>query len=64
MEGRLRFGTSDFCQFLADLSQCEIIVSASSDITTLGTGRFALIGNGLVEHPSDLPPTEKPRAIV
>ena len=55
---------SYFCQFLADLTRCAIIVPASPDITTLGTGRFALIGSGLVARPSDLPPAEKPKALI
>lgn len=55
---------SYFCQFLADVTQCEIVVPASPDITTYGTGRFALIGSGLVKQPSELPPAEKPQAIV
>lgn len=53
-----------FCQFLADVTRCEIIVPASPDITTLGTGGFALIGSGLTKCPADLPPTEEPKAII
>ncbi len=29
-----------------------------------GSGRFALIGSGLVKQPSELPPAEKQQAIV
>jgi len=39
---------SYFCQFLADVSQCKIIIPASPDITTYGTCRLAFIGSGLV----------------
>ena len=55
---------SYFCQFLADVTQCNIVVQGSQDITAYGTGRFALIGNGMVKNLSDLAPAEKPRAIV
>jgi len=55
---------SYFCQFLADVTQCEIVVPASADITTYGTGRFALIGSGLVGQPSELPAAEEPKTIV
>ncbi len=50
-----------FCQFLADATGCEIVVQASPDITTYGTGRFALLGSGLVKTLSDLPPAQPPR---
>ncbi len=53
-----------FCQFLADLTGCEIIIPASPDITPLGAGRFALIGSGLAKCPADLPPAEEPKAII
>jgi glycerol kinase len=55
---------SYFCQFLADVTQCEIAVQSSPDITTYGTGRFALLGSGLVKNISDLPPPEPPKKIV
>lgn len=55
---------SYFCQFLADVTQCEILVPSSPDITTYGTGCFALIGSGLVRQPSELPATEEPKAII
>ncbi len=55
---------SYFCQFLADVTQCEIVVPASPDITTYGTGRLALIGSGLVKNLSELPPAEKPQATI
>lgn len=55
---------SYFCQFLADVTQCEIVVPASADITTYGTGRLALIGSGMVKDLSELPPAEKPQAII
>jgi glycerol kinase len=55
---------SYFCQFLANVTQCEILVPASPDITTYGTGRFALIGSGLVKQPSELPEAEKPKTII
>jgi len=51
-----------FCQFLADVAQLQIIIPTSPDMTTLGTGRFALIGSGLVNHPSELPVAERPKA--
>jgi glycerol kinase len=55
---------SYFCQFLADVTQCEIVIPASPDITAYGTGRFALIGNGLVKQPCDLPLAEEPNATI
>jgi len=55
---------SYFCQFLADITQCEIVVPASPDITTYGTGRLALIGSGMVKKLSELPPADKPQAII
>jgi glycerol kinase len=55
---------SYFCQFLADVTQCEIVVPASPDITTYGTGRLALIGSGMVKDLSELPPAGKPQAII
>ena len=55
---------SYFCQFLADITHCEIMVPAIADITAFGTGRFALIGSGLVNKLSELPPAEKPQAII
>ena len=55
---------SYFCQFLSDITQCEIVVPASPDITTYGTGRLALIGGGMIKNLSDLPPAEKPQAII
>jgi glycerol kinase len=55
---------SYFCQFLADVTQCEIVVPASADITTYGTGRLALIGSGMVKDLSELPPADKPQAII
>ena len=53
-----------FCQFLADITQCKIMIPAAADITAYGTGRLALIGSGLVKDISELPPAEKPRAII
>ena len=55
---------SYFCQFLADVTQREIIIPASPDITTYGTARFALIGSGLVKNTSDLPPADEPKSII
>jgi glycerol kinase len=55
---------SYFCQFLADVTQCKIVVPVSPDITAYGTGRFALIGRGLVKNFSDLAPSGKPKAII
>jgi glycerol kinase len=55
---------SYFCQFLADVTQCDIVVPASPDITTYGTGRFALIGTGAVNLASELPAAEEPKAII
>ena len=55
---------SYFCQFLADVTQCNIVVQGSPDITAYGTGRFALIGSGMVKNLSDLAPAEKPKTVV
>ena len=55
---------SYFCQFLSDITQRDIVVPASPDITTYGTGRLALIGSNAVNDLSELPPSEKPRAII
>jgi glycerol kinase len=55
---------SYFCQFLADVTQNEIIIPASPDITPYGTGCFALIGSGLIKQLSDLPPAKEPKAII
>ena len=55
---------SYFCQFLADLARREIIIPASPDITTLGTGRLALIGSGLVKGLSELPEAEKHKTLI
>ncbi|MCG6909024.1 MAG: glycerol kinase [Deltaproteobacteria bacterium] len=53
-----------FCQFLADTTRRNIIVPASPDITTIGTGRFALIGCGLAKDTAGLPPAHAPRAVI
>ena len=53
-----------FCQFLADITQCKIVVPVSPDITAYGTGRFALIGSGMVKNLSDLAPAKKPKTII
>lgn len=55
---------SYFCQFLADVVQREIRIPASPDITPFGTGRLAIIGSGFAKGPADLPPAEKPQAII
>jgi glycerol kinase len=55
---------SYFSQFLADVTQNEIVIPASPDITTYGTGRFALIGSGLIKQLSDLPPAKEPKTII
>jgi glycerol kinase len=55
---------SYFCQFLADVTQCKIVVPVSPDITAYGTGCFALIGSGLVKDLPDLAPAGKPKAII
>jgi glycerol kinase len=55
---------SYFCQFLADVTQCDILIPASPDITTYGTGRFALIGSGVVNQTSELPAADEPKAII
>jgi glycerol kinase len=55
---------SYFCQFLADVTQREIIIPASPDITTYGTAILALIGSGLVKDTSDLPPADEPKSII
>lgn len=53
-----------FRQFLANVIQRQIIVPATSEITTFGTACFAMIGSGLVKTLSDLPPSEKPTSII
>jgi glycerol kinase len=55
---------SYFCQFLADLNQIDLVIPASPDITTYGTGRFALIGAGAINQPLALPEAEEPKAII
>jgi glycerol kinase len=55
---------SYFCRFLADVTQREIIIPASPDITTYGTAIFALIGSGLVKNTSDLPPADEQKSII
>ncbi|CAB1063022.1 Glycerol kinase (EC [Olavius sp. associated proteobacterium Delta 1] len=52
------------CQFLADVTQCKIVVPVSPDITAYGTGRLALIGSGMVKNLSDLTPAQKPQKII
>lgn len=53
-----------FCQFLADVTQCEFVVPASPDITSLGTGRFALLGSGLAKTIPDLPEASPPKTVL
>ncbi len=53
-----------FCRFLADLTGYEIVVRSSPDITTYGTGRFALLGSGLVRDVAGLPPGDPPRRVL
>ncbi len=55
---------SYFCQFLADVTCRKIIMPASPDITTYGTGKLALIGYGMAKDTSDLPAADKPSAII
>jgi len=55
---------SYFCQFLADITQCKIVVPVSPDITAYGTARLALIGSGIVKTLSDLAPAGKPKTII
>jgi glycerol kinase len=55
---------SYFCQFLSDITQREIVVPASPDITAYGTGRLALIGSGMVKDLAELPAAEKPQAVI
>jgi glycerol kinase len=55
---------SYFCQFLADVTQCEIVVPVTPDITAYGTGRLALIGSGVVKNFADLAPAPKPQKII
>jgi len=55
---------SYFCQFLANITQCRIVVPESSDITAYGTGRFALIGSRMVADLSDFTTTVKPKTII
>jgi glycerol kinase len=63
VDGGLTLNTY-FCQFLADVSGREIVVQASPDITTYGTGCFALLGSGLVKSITELPPPAPPKRIV
>jgi len=53
-----------FCQFLADVTQCEIVVPVSPDITAYGTGRLALIGSGIEKSLTDLAPAPKPQKTI
>ena len=53
-----------FCQFLADVTQREFVVPASPDITSLGTGRFALLGSGLAKTIPDLPEASPPKTVL
>jgi glycerol kinase len=53
-----------FCQFLADVSQSNIVVPVSPDITAYGTGRVASIGSGMVKDLSDLTPAPKPQKVI
>ena len=55
---------SYFCQFLANITQCRIVVPESSDITAYGTGRFALIGSRMVADLSDFTTAVKPKTII
>lgn len=55
---------SYFCQFLADITQCRIIVPESPDITAYGTGRFAMIGSCMVADLSDFTAAVKPKTII
>jgi glycerol kinase len=55
---------SYFCQFLADITRCKIVVPVSPDITAYGTGRLALIGSGVVKDLCDLAPPPKARKII
>ena len=55
---------SYFCQFLANITRCRIVVPESSDITAYGTGRFALIGSRIVADLSDFADDVKPKTIV
>jgi len=55
---------SYFCQFLADITRCKIVVPVSPDITAYGTGRLALIGSGIVKDLCDLAPAPKPQKII
>ncbi len=53
-----------FCQFLADVTGCRIVIPSSPDITAWGTACFALLGGGYVARLEDLPSPGKPRRIV
>ena len=55
---------SYFCQFLADITRCRIVVPESPDITANGTGRFALIGSRMVADLSDFTTAVKPKTII
>jgi glycerol kinase len=55
---------SYFCQFLSDVTQCQIIVPSSPDITAYGTARLALVGSGIRKDLAELAPAEKPKKVV
>ena len=55
---------SYFCQFLANITRCRIVVPESSDITAYGTGRFALIGSRMVNDPTDFTAAVKPKTLI
>ena len=44
-----------FCQFLADALDRKVVVSATPDVTSLGTAWIAMLGAGLVASPEQLP---------
>jgi len=53
-----------FCRFLADVTQCDIVVPVSPDITAFGTGRLALIGSGIAKDLAALTPAPEPQKII
>ena len=53
-----------FCQFLVDVTQCNIVVPVSPDITAYGTGRLALIGSCIAKNLCDLTLAPKPQKII
>lgn len=53
-----------FCQFLADVTEREIHIPGSTELTCLGTAYLAMIGSGLASDTNALPPEPPPKAII